>query len=197
MNNRERIIDISKRHKLSHIGSCLTALDIIEEIYGNKKPEDKVILDSGHAHLAHLVVRGAGRSTEDIIKSIEELGIHCDRRSECDVSTGSLGQGLPIAVGIALADRSKSVFVLTTDGAMAEGSNWEALRIAKEQKLDNLKVYVNCNGWGAYQAIDTDDLEKRIKAFGFPVDIRRTNSDIGTWAVGLQSHYKVADEELK
>ena len=68
--------------------------------------------------------------------------------------------------------------------------------VAKEQKLDNLKVYLNANGFGGLGAIDTDYLEERVKAFGFPVEIRRTNSDIGLWAVGNASHYKVADEEL-
>lgn len=195
MTNRERVIDISVRHKLSHAGSCLTALPIIEEIYAQKKPEDKFILSSGHAHLAHAVVREA-LGFEDAEKAIQAYGIHCDRRAGCDVSTGSLGQGLPISVGIALADRSKNVFCLVSDGEMAEGSCWEALRIAKEQKLDNLKVYANFNGFGALGAIDLDYLEARIKAFGFPVEIRRTDPGLGEWAQGVMAHYKPADEKL-
>ena len=129
-------------------------------------------------------------------EEIKQFGIHCDRRGGCDASTGSLGQGLPIAVGIALADRSKNVYCLVSDGGLAEGSIWEAFRIAKEQKLDNLKVYLNANGWSAYDKVDTDDLIKRIEAFGFKIEVRRTNSDIGMWAQGLAAHYKIADEEL-
>lgn len=195
MNNRERILDISVRHKLSHVGSCLTALPIIEEIYDKKKPEEKFILSSGHAHLAHAVVLEQKRGI-DAEKSIKQYGIHCDRRSGCDASTGSLGQGITIAAGMALSDRDKNVYVLVSDGEMAEGSTWEALRIAKEQKLDNLKVYLNANGMGAMGTIDVDDLEKRIKAFEFPVEVRRTDAGLGSWAVGLNQHYKVADEEL-
>jgi len=195
MNNREKILDISFRHHLSHVGSCLTALGIIEEIYARKKPEEKFILDAGHAHLAHAVVleNFGGTPAE---KSIELYGIHCDKRGGCDISTGSLGQGLPVAVGIALADRSKNVYCLVSDGGAAEGSIWEALRIAKEQGLTNLKVYLNANGFGAYRAVDVDLLEAQIRATGFPVEIRRTDPGLGTWAVGLQAHYKPGDEEL-
>lgn len=195
MNNRERLLEISVKHHLSHLGSCLTALPIIEEIYAKKKPEDKFVLSSGHAHLAHLVVQeslGNGNAEE----LVEAHGIHCERKAGCDVSTGSLGQGLPLAVGIALADRAKDVWCLCSDGEVAEGSCWEALRVAKEQNLTNLKVYLNANGFGAYKEIDTDDLEKRIKAFGFPVEIRRTDPGLGNWAVGLAQHYKPADKEL-
>jgi transketolase len=195
MTNRERLIDISYRHHLSHIGSCLTALPIIENIYAIKRPEEKFILSSGHAHLAHLVVleqNGKVKAEE----TLEKYGIHCDRRAGCDVSTGSLGQGLPIAVGMAIADRSKNVYCLISDGEAAEGSIWESLRVARQLQLDNLKVYCNANGWSAYDGVDVDDLEKRFKSFGFPIEVIRTNSDIGTWAIGLQSHYKVVDDKI-
>ena len=195
MTNRERIIDISIRHKLSHVGSCLTALGIIEEIYAKKNPEDKVVISSGHAHLAHAVVQEANGG-ENAENNIQTWGIHCDRRGGCDVSTGSLGQGLPIAVGISLADKNKDTYVLVSDGEMAEGSCWEALRIAKDKNLTNLKVYLNANGFGALGAIDLDYLETRIKAFGFPVEIRRTDPGLGVWAVGVSAHYRQANKEL-
>lgn len=194
MNGRERIIDISYRHRLSHIGSCLSALPILEEIYAKKKPEEKFVLSAGHAHLAHLVVlEGLGQG--EIEQKLEHFGIHCDRRAGCDVSTGSLGQGLPIAVGLALGERSKNVYCLVSDGELAEGSCWEALRIAKEQKLDNLKVFANFNGMGAMGMIDVDDLEKRIKAFGFPVEIRRTSMEgFPSYLQNLDAHYKVLND---
>jgi transketolase len=195
MDTRERLIKISIDHNLSHMGSCLTALPIIEEIYAIKKPEEKFVLSSGHAHLAHAVVLeslGKGNAEE----MLEKGNIHCEREVGCDVSAGSLGQGLPIAVGLALADKNKTVFCLVSDGELAEGSCWEALRIAQEQNLTNLKVYVNANGYGAYRTIDLDRLEKQLEATGFPVDFRRTNSELGVWATGIHSHYKPADKEL-
>ena len=199
MTNRERLFDISYRHKLSHLGSCLTALPIIENIFSVKKPDEKFVLSSGHAGLAlYCVLESLGLG--DAEEMLEKQGIHHDRLKsdgQIDCSTGSLGQGLPIAVGMAIADRSKNVYCLISDGEAAEGSVWESLRIAKQLRLENLKVYCNANGWSAYDRVDVDDLEKKFRAFGFPVEVVRTNSDIGTWAVGLASHYKVADNELK
>lgn len=196
MTNKERLLDLSYRYKLSHLGSCLTALPIIEYIYATKKPEDKFILSEGHSHLAHLVVREAAGEIQDAESALRLAGIHCDRKVGCDASTGSLGQGLPIAVGMALADKSKDVFCLVSDGELAEGSCWEALRIAKEQNLTNLKIYLNANGTGGLGEINTDYLETRIGAFGFPVEIRVTDPGLGNWARGVAAHYKVADEEL-
>jgi len=183
MKNKERILEISKSGKLSHIGSCLTAVDIIEEIYKSKKPKDRFILSSGHAHLAHSVIAGL------------KPGVHCDRELGCDVSTGSLGQGLPIALGIALADRSKNVWCLISDGECAEGSIWEALRIKNDLNVDNLWVFVNINGWSAYDAVDKEKLIIRLMAFCPSVIIRHTKVDEETLdkypqLKDLGGHYK-------
>lgn len=157
---KDKILEISVRDKLSHLGSNLTAVDIIESVYEVKKPDEKFILSAGHAHLAHAVVMG---------KDEMPAGIHCDRENGCDVSTGSLGQGLPIAVGMALSDRSKNVYCLISDGECAEGSIWEALRIGAEQKLTNLKVLVNANGYSAYKEVDPNTLLFAFRAFGWGV----------------------------
>ena len=109
MGNKERLLFLSYKHKLSHLGSCLTALPIIESIYANKKSSDIFILGEGHAHLAHAVVMEAcgGKDAEE---ELEKWGIHCDRRAGCDTSTGSLGQGIAIATGMAISERSKNVY---------------------------------------------------------------------------------------
>ena len=133
---KQRILDISKRLGLSHIGSSLTAFPIIEEIYKIKKPDEKFILSNGHAHLAHLVVMNPDHAEE----LIEKYGIHCSHEAGCDASSGSLGHGISIAVGMALSDRTKNVYCMISDGECAEGSIFEALRIASEQNLTNLKV---------------------------------------------------------
>lgn len=168
-NLKRRIIEISYKYDLSHLGSCLTAVDIIKEIYDVKKPNEKFILSSGHAGLALYVVLESkgGKNAEDIFN---HHGVHPDRCSDCgiDCSTGSLGQGLPIAVGMALADRNKNVYCLISDGECAEGSIWEALKIANEQNLGNLRIYINCNGWSAYKEIDNtkhSNLNKQLLYF--------------------------------
>ena len=156
MKNRDlkrRIIEISYKHKLSHLGSCLTAVDIINEIYAFKKPEDKFILSSGHAGLALYVVieKYEGIDAESIFK---HHGVHPDKCDQCHIycSTGSLGQGLPIAVGMALANINSNIYCLTSDGECAEGSIFEALNIMYDRKISNLKVIMNRNGWAAYRS---------------------------------------------
>jgi transketolase len=188
---QKRIIELSYKNKLSHIGSCLGLVDILDRIYTNKNPEDKVVISNGHAHLAHLVVREKheGIDAQDYIK----YGVHCDREAGCDVSTGSLGQGISIAVGLALADRGNTIYCTTSDGESNEGSFWEALRIASDQKLLNLHIYLIANGYTAYDSMNIDLLERRLKGF-YPVTIVRVNTDL-PFAKGLEPHYKVLNED--
>lgn len=201
-NLKRRIIEISYNLKLSHISSCITAVDIIAEIYEKKKLEEKFILSAGHAHVAHAVVMERERqsivplSVRELFSAEENIkkhGIHCERAGGCDVSTGSLGQGLPIAVGMALADRSKNVYCLISDGECAEGSIQEALRIWEEQELWNLKIYCNFNSWGAYKKIEHIDL---LAAGTGVLNVINTNmNDWPKWLQGQQGHYVVMNEE--
>jgi len=195
MNSKERLLDISYRHKLSHLGSCLTALPIIEEIYAKKQPGDRFVLSAGHAHLAHLVVMEQ-QGLLNAEENLEKYGIHCDRQAGCDASTGSLGLGLPIAVGMALGQKDVDVYCLVTDGECMEGSIYEALEIAHKLNLHNLKIYVNMNGMSAYDFIDIPHLKKRLSAFNLDIQFRETDAHLGIWATGLAQHYKTADEEL-
>lgn len=217
MGTKEKIIDISYEHKLSHLGSCLSAANAIETVYEVKKPDEKFILSNGHAALALYVVL----LNKGIIDSIpDDFEIHPNRLQipEVNVSTGSLGQGLPIALGMAMADRNKNVYCMISDGEMAEGSIWESLRIASENKVTNLKVILNANGWAAYRQTDVRALKNQIKAFGWTyydvedqkpyianglkrdngmpnMTIVHTNSDIPGFSYGLDSHYKTMSQQ--
>ena|SRR3990167_4200797 len=169
MQLKNRIINISKKLGHNHIGSSLTTVDIIKEIYDKKNPDEKFVLSCGHAALGlACVLFDDDKKVEEIIKD----NLHADS-SWCDCSSGALGHGLGIAVGMALSNRRKNVFCLISDGECSEGSIWEALRIASEQRLANLYVFVNANGWASYQSVDLDSLEKRLKTF-FPVEFIRT-----------------------
>lgn len=163
---RRRIIEISHELSLSHLGSCFSAVDVIDAIYAVKKKGEKFILSNGHAGIALYVVLEKNGLLNN--QHIKKLHIHPDRNAPLgiDVSTGSLGQGLPIALGTAFANRQKDVYCMISDGECAEGSIWEALRVAVDQKVDNLIIVVNANGWGAYDPIHLPTLLKRIKAFG-------------------------------
>jgi transketolase len=168
---RSRILEISYERKLSHLGSCLSAVDIIYAVYMTKKDDERFVLSSGHAGIAlYVVLEERGLLAPSFIN---ELNIHPDRNQKIgiDVSTGSLGQGLPIALGMALADRNKNVYCLISDGECSEGSVWETLRVGIEQKLGNLRIVVNANGWGAYNPVSLPLLLKRINGFGYKAKI--------------------------
>lgn len=161
---RRRILDVSYEANASHIGSCLSTIDLISGIYQIKKATDRFILSNGHAGVALYVVL----EKKGIIKaSLKDFHVHPDRNPAVgiDVSTGSLGQGLPIAVGMALADKKKKIFTILSDGECTQGSIWESLKIAHEQKLSNLIIFVNANGWGAYDPISVPGLTKRLRGF--------------------------------
>tara|TARA_B100000287_G_scaffold242834_1_gene228269 strand:- start:164 stop:781 length:618 start_codon:yes stop_codon:yes gene_type:complete len=191
----KRLLDICYERQLHHLGSYFSALQIIEEIYSQKKEDDIFILSNGHAVVALYVVLEKYYGL-DAVELHEKYGDH-PKRNELDklhCSTGSLGMGVTVAVGRALANPNRDVYCLLSDGECAEGSVWEALRFAYENKVTNLKLYVNANGWAAYDAVDLDYLEKRIKAFHPDVNyIRTTVEHFGL--KGLHAHYTNLNEE--
>jgi len=193
---KRRIIDISYRNKLSHLGSCLTSVDIIDDIFKIKKPNEKFILSSGHAGLALYVVleKYGGRNAEDIFR---HHGVHPDRCSLCslDCSTGSLGHGIGIALGMAFARPNKNVYCLMSDGECAEGSVWEALRIQNGLSLKNLKVYINWNNWSAYK--QPDKFTRWIVNHIDYINVRETNFNLlmPILKEPQEAHYKVMNEK--
>lgn len=189
MDLEDRIIEISKKRKLSHIGSCLSILPILRDIYSHKNKTDIIILDNAHAHLAHLVAREYYEHMDRIVWRLAKYGIHCDRKAGCDVSGGSLGHGIGIGVGLALTNRDKTVHCIVSDGSMQEGSNWEALRLKSSLKLKNLKIYCNFNGYSAMEEVDRLTLECRIRSFCNDIQVYWT--DNGKEFAGVQGHYKV------
>ena len=191
----KRLLDICYERQLHHLGSYFSALQIIDEIYSQKEDDDIFILSNGHAVVALYVILEKYYGL-DAVELHEKYGDH-PKRNELDklhCSTGSLGMGVTVAVGRALANPDRDVYCLLSDGECAEGSVWEALRFAYENNVTNLKLYVNANGWAAYDAVDLDYLEKRIKAFHPDVNyVRTTVEHFGL--KGLHAHYTNFNEE--
>lgn len=192
---KKRILEIAYKHKLSHLGSYLSAVDIVDEIYSKKNKEDIFILSSGHAVLALYAVieKYENKNAEKLFKKYgghphlaEKDGIYC--------STGSLGTGITIAVGRALANPYRKVYVLISDGECAEGSIWESLRFIKENNLDNIEIYVNINGYAAYDKINTKYLSDRLKIFLPSINLRYTTVNQTPFLKGINAHYHVMDE---
>lgn len=197
MNDVERrVVDISYKEKIGHLSSNLNAVNIIEEIYKNKKADEPFILSSGHAALALYVVleKYEGRDAETLF---HKHGVHPHRDLSNGIfcSTGSLGMGLTVATGYALADRNRKVHCLISDGEAGEGSIWESLRFIYEAKLDNLEVYVNVNGMIAYDFIDKEYIINRLRAFLPRINIRETEPPKWPWAEGILTHYYVLKPE--
>jgi transketolase len=191
-----RIIDISYKKKLSHIGSCLTAVALIDEIFAKKEYDEPFILSNGHAGLALYAVLEKYKygNAEELF---DQHGVHPNtdvvHRIWC--STGSLGHGIGIAVGMAFANKNRNVYALISDGECAEGSVWESLRLSAELGLRNLHVTINANGYGANGVVDSDWLQDRLRDF-FPCDFRMTNmTKWPPFLQGLQAHYHVLTKE--
>jgi transketolase len=193
-----RVVEITHKNNICHLGSNLTALPIIDYIYRTKNQNDIFILSSGHAGLALYVVleHYEGKDAE---KLLDKHGVHPHRDPENGIwaSSGSLGSAVLIAVGYALADKTRNVHVLLSDGECYEGSVWEALEFAHRQKLANIKFHVNANGYSAYDSLDRWNLFWRLKAFKWDVNVWFTESPSTSFMNGLLSHYYILKQEDK
>jgi transketolase len=191
-----RLTKLCFRNKLHHLGSYFSALPIIYKIYKNIDDKDVFILSSGHAAVALYVVL-EDKYGLDAQEMIDKFGDHpkmsAPHRIFC--STGSLGMGIAVSTGFALADSTRDVHVVMSDGECAEGSVWESLRFKEENNLSNLKVYVNANGFCAYDKVNLNSLSKRLKSFCKDIRFIETNSCVIPCLNGLEAHYKCMDEE--
>jgi transketolase len=143
---------------------------------------DHLIFSKGHASpLYYAVLKAAGVIVDDELLTFRKLGSRLEghptpRIPPTDVATGSLGQGLPIAVGVAITGRALDklpyrVWCLCGDSEMAEGSMWEAFQHAGWEGLDNLTAIVDVNRLGQTRETmlgwDLDGYAERVRAFGW------------------------------
>ena len=161
---RRTVVDESMRAGVGHIGSALSIADLLAALYGGvlrggeaREPErDRFVLSKGHAALAlYAALAATGRIDRALLKTYcgdgSMLGAHPEHvLPGVDFSTGSLGQGLSIAAGAALAARRQGsprrAFALMSDAEMNEGSIWEAAMFAAHHRLSNLVALVDVNG---------------------------------------------------
>lgn len=186
---RQIILEQSKRAHVGHIGSALSIADIIAALYGGAlhipapaDPErDRFVLSKGHAVLAvYAALHLRGWLSKEYLHTYcgdgTMLGVHPEHvLAGIDFSTGSLGQGLSIGVGAALAARlqgsARRAFVLVSDAECNEGSVWEAIMFAAHHKLSNLIVIVDMNGQQAlgytHDVLSLSPLLEKWQAFGW------------------------------
>jgi len=195
-NLRKRILEIAYKNKLSHLGSYFSTVGIIDEVFSEMGKDDIFILSSGHAALALYVAieKHYGINADELFKK-QGGHPHLDERNRIYCSTGSLGMGLTVAVGRALANPNRKVHCLISDGECAEGSIWESLRYIKEKKIENLSVYVNINGYCAFNSVDKKYLTDRLLCFLPNINLIYTDVNQYPFLRGLNAHYHVMSEQ--
>jgi len=209
---RTRTLQMINRARSSHIGSSFSMADLLAVLYNGilrvdpKQPDwaerDRFILSKGHA-CAALYVALAERGffpdswLDDFYQDGARLAGHATHVGVpgVEISTGSLGHGLPIACGMALAAKRNRelhrVFVMLSDGECDEGSNWEAALFAPHHRLDNLAVIIDYNKIQSLgtvkEVLDLEPFADKWRAFGWAVqeidghnvrDIERTLTDL-------------------
>jgi transketolase len=193
---RNEVIRVAVRNGAGHIAPSLSSVDILVALYYScmsYKPEDplwenrdRLIFSKGHgcyALYAILVDKGiiprkeweAFYTTESTLPGCIERRVEYGLEAGC----GSIGHGLPIAVGVAfgakLQNKKYHTFCVMGDGEMQEGTTWEALQFAIKHKLGNLTVIIDSNRLQAMDFIinildrETDDKFKRLQGFGLSV----------------------------
>ena len=190
---RTHAVRMVYRSRASHLGSCLSVADILACLYWRVlridpanpgwMERDRLILSKGHAAAilyATLAERG--------FFPTEELETYCQMGSRLtghvtsgvpgvELSSGSLGHGLPVGCGMALAAKREGLpfrtFVLLSDGELDEGSNWEAFLFAPQHGLDNLIAIVDYNKIQSFgrtkDILDLDPLADKLRAFRWGV----------------------------
>ena len=189
---RVHSVQMTSRANASHVGSALSAADVLAVLYGRIlrfdtadptwADRDRFILSKGHACTAlYAVLAEMGYFHIDELETFYQDGSalvgHATHKDVpgVEVSTGSLGHGLPLATGMALAGlrdgKSYRVFCLISDGECDEGSTWEAALFAPHHRLDNLVVIVDYNKIQSLgrveEVIDLAPLADKWRAFGW------------------------------
>jgi transketolase len=189
---RRLIVEAMSDGSTAHLGPALSLVEILRALYEHylrtdpRRPDwpdrDRLILSKGHGCLAlYAVLADMGFIG---LADLQSFGLHGSILTGhpergavpgVEASTGSLGHGLPIAVGMALAARIRGsayrVVVVTGDGELNEGSNWEAALHAGKHRLDGLSVFVDRNGWQCFgrsdEVADLHPLAEKFRSFGF------------------------------
>lgn len=191
---RGRIVEVSGRAGVPHLGGCLSCVDILTALYWGalrvdpaqptSVDRDRFLLSKGHAAPALFqVLAKRGFFPENALDNYGEDGSLFGEHPPAhgvpgvEAATGSLGHGLPIGLGMTLgmrlAKQPGRVFALLSDGECNEGSVWEAAMMASAQRLDRLTVIVDYNKWQATgrsnEVMSLDPLADKWSAFGWSV----------------------------
>jgi transketolase len=181
---RKTILNITHKKKASHIASNLSIVDILVVLYKNfvkKSNKNQFILSKGHACLSLYCVLNYFKYFSK--KKLNQFGdnnsimmCHVSHKVPgVNISTGSLGHGLPIATGKAYVNKTNKIFILMSDGELNEGSNWESFLFISHHRILNMKIIIDYN---KIQSLDflkniikIEPIKKKFRSFGFEVSV--------------------------
>ena len=191
---RRNVLRMIAQAKASHIGSCLSTVDILAVLYSDclrydpsqpRLPErDRFLLSKGHAAAAlYATLAEAGFiSSESLLtygQNASQFYGHATHTScpGIEISSGSLGHGLPVGIGIAFGamreKRNFRTFVMLSDGECDEGSNWEGFLFAPHHKLENLTVIIDYNKIQSFgrtdEVLSLEPFAEKLRAFDWAV----------------------------
>ncbi|MCG3714300.1 transketolase [Aliarcobacter butzleri] len=191
---RRSIVKMNAKSFASHSGTALSTVDILTTLYfkimnidtnnPTLKTRDKFILSKGHGSSAlYATLAERGYFSKELLDGFYvdggQLPGHLDKDAVpgVEVSSGSLGHGLAIGVGMAIANKidklDNQIYVMCGDGELNEGSVWEAIMFASHKSLDNLTMIIDYNKLQGYgktnEVINLEPLNEKLKSFNWDV----------------------------
>lgn len=213
--NRKKIINLVYLAKTGHPGGALSIIDMLTAIYEidvdlTAEKRSKVVLSKGHTVPAlYAVLNSKGIIKEEEMSTFRKINSRLQGHPftgtipEVDATTGLLGQGLSIAVGMAIAKKNTGdnhhVYAIVGDGEMQEGQIWESLLQAAHYKLNNLILIIDYNKLSSYgdvnESMNLEPLVDKIKAFNFhTIEINGNNMEEVVSA--LNEAYTIKDKPI-
>ena len=188
------IIEGTYNAKAGHPGGSLSAADVFAYLYAKemrvdpKNPKwddrDRLVLSKGHcAPGLYAALAYKGFFPVEDLKTLRHIDSYLQGHPNMntvpgvDMSTGSLGQGISVAVGMAKGakylGKDVNIYSVLGDGEIEEGQVWEAMMFANQYKLDNLCIIIDCNGLQidgpCSEVMSAEPIDEKVKAFGFDV----------------------------
>lgn len=175
---RIKTFDIAKESGIAHLGGCLSEIEILVALhYKILTKNDKFILSKGHScQCLYAILRDKGY--DPVLCGHPDI----DEKNGISCTTGSLGHGLPIGTGMALAKKFQgqegNIYVIMGDGECQEGTIWESIPVAIKYKLDNLIIIIDKNN---IQGIE--EIEKVT-----PMNLTRIFNAFGCYVIEIEGH---------
>lgn len=181
---REKVLELIYKAQTSHLGSNFSCIDILAVLFEKSDlDKDKIILSKGWAAASlYYFLWTKGRITKKQLDSYcmpgsKFIGLAEPILPEIPAAGGSMGFGLPFGVGFALAKKMKreqgKIFVIMSDGEMQIGTTWESALIAGHHRINNLRVFVDCNRFQAMgrtnEILNIEPLKEKWRSFGWEV----------------------------